>query len=213
MCTCMSVYLSCEVKGRGLGNCTVHLPEHLTELRHHRSKVVQQSLHRLLKDSADRLRNNMKSVSLKCHIWLKWTNFWQKQRSDSMQLHMLTTYLYNLRIVEPLAEYCLYESKHLLQNHDNLKHTNKLHENIEWRESKVTNKQQHYMLAFTHGCMPISSITMVEWQGKFFSCWPPSPLNPAIADEFSGGCSGAHIAASTMCPLFLLQLLNYNVLD
>lgn len=34
---------------------------------------------------------------------------------------MFATYLYNLRVVEPLAEYCLYESKYLLQNHHHLK--------------------------------------------------------------------------------------------
>lgn len=40
-----------------------------------------------------------------------------------MSSHMFTTYLHNLRVIEPLAEYCLYESKYLLQNHDHLKQT------------------------------------------------------------------------------------------
>ena len=58
MNTSTSVYLSCEIQGGGLGNCTVHLPKHLTELRHHGSKVMEQSLHRLLKDGTHSLRNN-----------------------------------------------------------------------------------------------------------------------------------------------------------
>lgn len=31
------------------------------------------------------------------------------------------THLYNLGVIEPLTEYSLYESKHLLQNHNHLK--------------------------------------------------------------------------------------------
>lgn len=37
---------------------------------------------------------------------------------------MVTTHLYNLWVIEPLAEYRLYESKNLLQNNHNLQHTN-----------------------------------------------------------------------------------------
>lgn len=66
----LCVYLSCEVEGWGLGNGTVHLPEHLTELRHHGSKVVEKSLHWLLKNGTHRLRDNMRSALLKCHVLL-----------------------------------------------------------------------------------------------------------------------------------------------
>ena len=44
-----------------------------------------------------------------------------------MQPQVSDTYLYNLRVVEPLTEYSLYESKHLLQNHHHLKNTNSIH--------------------------------------------------------------------------------------
>lgn len=49
-------YLSREVEGGGLGNRTVHLAEHLAELRHHGGEVVEQRLHRLLEDGAHRLK-------------------------------------------------------------------------------------------------------------------------------------------------------------
>lgn len=44
-------------------------------------------------------------ISLKSWVWL----------------HMSATHLYNLRVVEPLTEQVLYESKDLLQNHHHLK--------------------------------------------------------------------------------------------
>lgn len=44
-----------------------------------------------------------------------------------MWAHM--THLYNLRVVEPLTKYSLYESKHLLQNHHHLNKTIKKNKN------------------------------------------------------------------------------------
>lgn len=49
--------LSGEVKSRGLGNSAVHPTQHLTELRHHGGKVIQQCLNRLLKDGTHRLNH------------------------------------------------------------------------------------------------------------------------------------------------------------
>lgn len=105
----MSVYLSCEVKGWGLGNCTVHLPEHLTQLRHHGSKIVEESLHWLLKDGAHRLSYIWEH---KCHHIRG-----RGPISKNAQVQQNVTYLYNLGVIQPLAEDSLNESKHLLQNH------------------------------------------------------------------------------------------------
>lgn len=71
--TNVCVYLSCEVEGWRLGNRTVHLPKHLAQLRHHGSKVVEQSLHRLLKDGAHRLRDDMRSyvLTLSTHLIMR----------------------------------------------------------------------------------------------------------------------------------------------
>lgn len=48
-------YLPGEFNGRDLGYGAVHLPQHLTQLRHHGGKIIQEGLHRLLKYGTDRL--------------------------------------------------------------------------------------------------------------------------------------------------------------
>lgn len=51
-----AAYLPREVDGRGLGDGAVHLAQHLAQLRDHGGEVVEQGLHGLLEDGADRLR-------------------------------------------------------------------------------------------------------------------------------------------------------------
>lgn len=57
------------------------------------------------------------------------------------------THLDNLRVVEPLTEYGLYESKHLLQNHHHLKKTHLL-----CFICGGTDKLQRLILVLTHEC-------------------------------------------------------------
>lgn len=59
-----SAYLPCEIQSWDLGNSTVHLPKHLTQLGNHGGKVVGQGLHWLLKDGAHSLRGNKRSAVL-----------------------------------------------------------------------------------------------------------------------------------------------------
>lgn len=80
--TFMSAYLSCEVQGWRLWNCAIHLPKHLTKLRYHWGKVVEQRLHRLLKDGAHSLRDIKRSAELKPFLMVTMTSY--KSRAASI---------------------------------------------------------------------------------------------------------------------------------
>lgn len=82
MNTFMSVYLSCEVQGWSLWNCAIHLPKHLTKLRYHWGKVVEQRLHRLLKDGAHSLRDNKRTAELTPFLMVC-NELWAASISDS----------------------------------------------------------------------------------------------------------------------------------
>lgn len=58
-----ALYLPGEVDGRSLGDGAVHLSQHLTQLRHHGGKIIQEGLHRFLKDGTDRLWEKRDCVS------------------------------------------------------------------------------------------------------------------------------------------------------
>lgn len=56
----------------------------------------------------------------------------------------MKTHLYNLWVIEPLAEYCLYESKNLLQNHHHLKHKNN---NFSYFNKEKQSNKEHQKLS------------------------------------------------------------------
>lgn len=134
-----SAYLPCEIQSWDLGNSTVHLPKHLTQLGNHGGKVVGQGLHWLLKDGAHSLRGNKRSAVLPLN------NLWRRAifviLKSQVWLHTSATHLHNLRVVEPLTEQVLYESKDLLQNHHHLKAGKMKKFNLNKR-----NKQQNWIL-------------------------------------------------------------------
>lgn len=84
----------------------------------------------------------------------------QKQKFHNVGANAPMTDLYNLRVIQPLAEHRLYEGKDLLQNHHHLANTNRsLHINRMKKEHKVINKKTNKTLTFCTWFMPISRIT------------------------------------------------------
>lgn len=110
-------HLSYEIQSRGLRKGAEQLTNQLTKLRYERSEIAAESLQRFLENSTRGLwkKQNEKEMEERIQIMLPVSGyFFLLQKTIGRYGRSHSTHLHHFGVIQPLAQECLDERKHLL---------------------------------------------------------------------------------------------------